>query len=95
MADTIVKFDNEQNFEGKKYNEIDLAGLDDLTTMDLTEAQRLMQKNNEIAAIPEMNLTYCLALAGAATKLPIEFFKQLKAKDAIKVRTQVTAAFLG
>lgn len=90
-----IKLSREYNFEGKKYTELDLAGLNDLTTMDLTEAQRAMQRNNEIATVPEMNLTYCLTLAASATSMPIEFFRQLKAKDAIAVRNKVSTTFLG
>lgn len=91
----IIKLSREYNFEGKKYSELDLSGLENLTTMDLTEAQRAMQRNNEIAAVPEMNLTYCLVLAATATNMPIEFYKQLKAKDAIAVRNKVSTTFLG
>lgn len=91
--DKIVKLSREYTFEGKKYTELDLSGLDDLTVNDLTEAQRYMSKKNEYSVMPETNLNYCLFLAGLATQLPIEFYLQLKAKDAVAVRTKISTTF--
>ena len=92
--DKIIMLSREYNFEGKKYTELDLSGLDDLTVNDLTVAQRLMTAKNEYSVMPETSLTYCLSLAASATQLPIEFFQQLKAKDAVTIRTKVTTTFL-
>lgn len=38
----VMKLHKEVDFEGKKYTEIDLSGLDEMTTNDLIQARRLM-----------------------------------------------------
>ena len=48
---------------------------------------------SNVDLVKETNITYCLLIAQRATGLPIEFFKTLKAGNAIKVKN-VVAAFL-
>ena len=44
-------------------------------------------------AMPEMDLQYCLYLAAFATGKPHEFFDQLKARDAVKVKNKIRNCF--
>ena len=43
--------------------------------------------------MPEMSLEYALYIASVATGLPVEFFRHLPPKDAIKVKNRVTNFF--
>ena len=87
----IVKFTRPHIFEGKEYKELDLSGLDDLTAEDLSYCERMFSAGQNADLIKETNLTYCLLIAHKATGLPIEFFKTLKAGNAIKIKNVVSA----
>ena len=46
-------------------------------------------------AIMEANMLYTLFIASSVTGLPIEFFRALSPKDAIKIKNRVTVFFYG
>ena len=48
-----------------------------------------------MTVLPETNLEYTLVIAASATDYPIEFYKQLAPRDAIKVKNRVTSFFFG
>lgn len=52
-------------------------------------------KKATITAVPETNLEYAMIIAASATGTPVEFFKGLKPRDAIKIKTKVTNFFFG
>ncbi|WP_445506767.1 hypothetical protein [Niallia sp. 03190] len=87
----LVKFANPYVFEGKTYNEIDLSGIDGLTTEDVMNAEDMLAKSGTMAMVPEMNFTYLVIIASKVTGQPQEFFKYLPAKDGIKVKRKVLA----
>lgn len=89
--DNKVVFNKEYEFEGKKIKEIDLSKLDDLTAKDMIDANKVYQTNGGFSAMPEITLQYAIILAANATQLPIEFFEQLGAKDATKLKNRVTS----
>ena len=87
----IVQFSKTYNFEGEKYTELDLHGLDNLTGKDMIIANKqLLMGDGDIAVMPEFHPNYLLCLASRATKLPSEFFDQLGIRDATKVRNAVS-----
>lgn len=91
--DYVVKLNKEYTFEGKKYTEIDLSKLEDMTTMDMMEAQRAVQRAGIVSTAPQTTLPFCLSLAATATGYPIEFFNGLPMKDATKIWVEVMAFF--
>lgn len=91
----IVKLSKPFAFEGEIYDEIDLSALAELTTADLCQAQRQYNMGANVSTVPEMDVNYCILLAQKASKLPLEFFQQLPARDGMKVRLTVTKAFFG
>jgi hypothetical protein len=93
MNKLIVKFKNAYNFEGKEYDQVDLSGLENLKAKDLMEADKVFISSGDVAAMNEMNLKYNSIIAANVTKLPVEFFEELPAKEAIKVKN-VVAGFL-
>ena len=49
----------------------------------------------DVSVLPENSLHYALVMAADCTKYPIEFYKMLKPRDAIKVKNMVTTFFYG
>ena len=92
---TIVKFNKPYHFEGKTYNEIDLSKLEDLTAEDMIAADKYLTRSGTVSVMPEMSLEYSCFIASRATDLPVEFFRRLPPKDAIKVKNRVTSFFYG
>lgn len=91
----IVVFNKPYTFEDETYEKIDLSGLDDLTAADMIAANKVLDRSGSATFLPEMSLEYACIIAARATKLPIEFFKGLHPKEAIKVKNRVTSFFYG
>ena len=89
----VIKLAKTFKFEGKDYNEIDLTGLEDLTTADISECEKLFERNGNFSALKEMNLEYCILVANKVTGLPVEFFNALPAREGAKVKQAVSAYF--
>lgn len=86
----LVKFTNAYKFEGREYNQLDLSGIEDLTTTDLNAIEKMFYGGGNIAPINEMSMAYTSMVAARATKLPIELFENLKANDAVKVKNVIS-----
>lgn len=91
----LVTLDPPFTFEGQTHTEVDLSGVDRLTGMDLIKASDILQKTGHTPLIVEMDTEYLLICAHLATGLPLEFFKQLPARAAIKVKNAVRNGFFG
>ena len=83
------------NFEGKEYTEIDLSELDELTTRQLKEADKLVDISQRMLTMKEVTLDYACVVAHISTHLPLEFFDQLSAVDAVSLRIMVVQFFFG
>ena len=77
-------------FEGEEYTKIDLRGLEGLTAADMIAANRLLSRNGNVDFLQEMTLEYACVLASKGTKTPVEFYKGLPPKDAMKLKSRVT-----
>lgn len=93
--EVIVKLSKTYDFEGEKISELDFSGLEDITAADMIKANKILANSGTVAILPENDLHYTLIIAASATGQPIEFFKQLKPKDAVKVKNKVTSFFYG
>ena len=89
----LVKLRKEYDFEGRKIKEIDLSGLEDLTGENMIAAEKYLASSGVVAATAEMSIAYCFYIASVASGIPLEFFKRLSPKDAVKVKTKVTSFF--
>ncbi len=89
----VITFGKPYHFEGKDYESIDLSGLDNLTAENMIAADKYLTTNGNFSPMPEMSLEYTLYIASVATGLPVEFFRHLSPKDAIKVKNRVTNFF--
>lgn len=92
---TFVPFSGSYKFEGKTYTGIDLAGLETLTAKDMVDAESWLIRHGIVSALPEMTYEYVSFIASIASGQPIEFFKGLSPRNAIKVKNKVTSFFYG
>lgn len=90
-----VTFSKPYNFENTQYTEVDLSGVENMTAQDMVEAEKFLTRTGIISPIPEMTVEYICFIGHCATGLPVEFFKGLPARDAIKVKNKVTSFFYG
>lgn len=94
-SEYIVDLAKVYNFEGEQISHIDLSGLNNLTGNDMIKANKVLAASGVSTVSPETNLEYCLVLASAATGKPIEFFKGLRLRDTVKVKTAVINFLFG
>lgn len=90
-----VKFGKPYIFDGATYTELDLSRINDLTSRDMIEAEKRLNRTGDVSLVKEMTLEYALFIAAKATNLPIEFFYDLRPSDALKVKNRVQVFFYG
>lgn len=88
----VLKLTRPYVFEGKTYGELDLSGLEDVTAGTLENVGRQVSKKNPgiNPAVLETSTPFCIMLAARVTKLPLEFFQRLPAKDGIALKAMIT-----
>ena len=93
--ENILKLSKVYKFEDTTIGEIDMSGMENLTADDMIKANRVLSSSGNVSVLQETSLEYAITIAASATGLPIEFFKGLCPKDAIKVKNKVTSFFFG
>lgn len=91
----IVEFTKVYQFEGETISKIDMSGMEGITANDLIKANKVLQASGVISVMPETNLEYAMIIAASATGRPVEFFKGLTPRDAMKIKNKVTSFFFG
>jgi hypothetical protein len=94
MSDYLVTFNKPYKFEGKEYTELDLSGIENLTTRAMLQADKLYARNGNMPILNEMTSGYAVIIAHTLTNLPIEFFDDLPAKEGVAIRNVVSTYFL-
>lgn len=84
-----IKLSKQYTFEDATYEEINLEGMEDITSTEMIKAENAVKRNKATEVLPEMSMEYACYLAHYATKIPVEFFLELKAKDAVKLKTAI------
>ena len=84
----INRLKNPVTFEGKEYDKIDLTGLEDIRAADMIAVNRRLSGMGS-DTFQENTMEYALYLAAEAASLPVEFFLQLKANIAMRVKSCV------
>ena len=90
----VIKLSRPYMLEGKEMTEVDLSGLEDLTTAYAEYLDRVMQKMNYHPKDKFRDITYTKHIAMRVTNLPIEFFNTLKWKDQQAITSRITIYFL-
>ena len=93
LEERVLKLSKTYNFEGEEISTVDLSGLDNVSANQMIQAQKMITKSGNTTALLETNIEYLLILASFASGRPIEFFKQLNAKDVVKVKNRITGFF--
>ena len=95
QEDLVLRFKKPYSFEGETYTEVDLSGLEDLSAADLCKVGKMVKKIDGVDPIAEMSLPYAIYMAARVTGKPIEFFQQLPAREAIKLKNLVAGFLYG
>jgi hypothetical protein len=91
----VLKFKKPYKFEGTIYNEIDLAGLEDLSGADMIAVNNKLSRKGRMPVLQEMGLEYAQEISAVATGLPVELFQGLSVKDSAKLKNIVTNFIYG
>ena len=86
----VITFNKPYKFEGTEYNEIDLSKIEDLTAADLEAVDKIFITSGSVDALKEMSISYACILASKVASKPLEFFRNLPAKEGMKLKTLVT-----
>ncbi len=90
----VIPLSKTYRFEGEEIKQIDLSGLEDLTTADGEYVDRVMVKLNHHPRDKFRDITYTKHIAMRVTNLPIEFFNMLKWKDQQTITSRIALYFL-
>lgn len=85
-----LKFSQPYSFGDQSYAEIDLSGLENMTAADMVAAERYMISEWIFIPEKENTLEYIFFIASKFSGLPMQFFMQLKPKDAARLRAMIT-----
>ncbi len=86
----LVQFKKPFIFEGASYEGIDLSGLESLSAADMIAVNKAIERGGTVNVLPEMSLEYACLISSRACGKPVEFFKALPPKEALKVKNRVT-----
>lgn len=87
----VLRFAKPYLYKGETYTEVNLAGMANLTSMHLCEAEEQMIEEGVIVGESASNYRYCCILAGMATKKPTDFFEGLPVCEAIGLKNMVNS----
>ena len=90
--DGVVVLDKPYSFKGETVSEIDLSGVEELTSIDVSKAENEVLKTGIYSVNMKSFFAYSCALAARASGKPMEFFTGLPLHEAVKVRGTVNAA---
>lgn len=90
----VVKLSKLYDLDGRKVDSIDLSGLENLTTMDAQEVDRIVNKLGHTPKSKWKDTLYTKHVAVKASGLPVEFFNSLRWKDMDNVTSVVALHFL-
>jgi len=91
----ILKLTRTYDFDDRKISQLDFSGFDDLEVADLNRAADQLTNAGRVVLNPEMDAQYCLYLAASATRMPHEFFRDLKIRDVIRIKNKMRNLFYG
>lgn len=90
----VIPLSKGYHLDGEEIREVDLSGLEDLTTADGEYIDRVMSKMGYYPKDKFRDLTYTKHIAMRVTNLPVEFFNSLRWKDLQAISSRITIYFL-
>ena len=91
----LVQFKKPFTFEGVAYESVDLSGLESLSAADMISVNKTIERGGTVNVLPEMSLEYACLISARASGKPVEFFKALPPKEALKVKNRITNFLYG
>ena len=91
----VVQLKTPVTFEEKQYDKIDLTCLENINAADMIAVSRHLSNEGISNVNQEFALEYALTLAARASNMPIEFFGQLKPRQAMQVKSCVSSFLFG
>ena len=91
----LVFFKKPFTFEGVSYESVDLSGLENLSAADMIAVNKTIERGGTVNVLPEMSLEYACLISARASGKPVEFFKALPPKEALKIKNRVTNFLYG
>ena len=88
----VVALDKSYTYDGETVSKIDLSGVEELTSIDISKAENEVLQTGIYSVDMKNFFAYSCALAARATGKPMEFFTGLPLHEAVKVRGAVNAA---
>lgn len=85
----IMALDAPYVFEGRTYTEIDLNGIDDLNSLNESEAENALVRDGFIITESSFNYLYACVIAGMATGRATEFYTGLPLRETVKLKNAV------
>ena len=82
--DGVVVLDKPYSFKGETVSEIDLSGVEELTSIDVSKAENEVLKTGIYSVNMKNFFAYSCALAARASGKPMEFFTGLPLHEAVK-----------
>lgn len=90
----VIPLSKTYNLDGKEIREVDLSGLEDMTTADGEYIDRVMAKMKYHPKDKFRDITYTKHIAMRVTNLPVEFFNSLRWKDMQAISSRISVYFL-
>ena len=88
----VVTLDKPYSYGGETVSKIDLSGVEELTSIDISKAENEVLKTGIYSVDMKNFFAYSCARAARATGKPMNFFTGLPLHEAVKVRSAVNAA---
>ncbi len=86
----LIKFNKPYSFEGKEYNDLDLSKLEEITSQDLIDANRMYLTQTSMPAISEADIYFTFLIASSITGKPLNFLEKLPAREGMKIKKMVS-----
>lgn len=90
----VVPLSKEYDLDGKKIKEVDLSRLEEMTTADAQDIDRVMERMRHNPQNKFRDIMYTKHIAMRVTGLPVEFFNGLLWKDMELISSRITIYFL-
>lgn len=95
MDKLMLKLRKPYEFEGEIINEVDLSGLNNITSKDMIAVNKRIERGGTINVLPEMTLEYAVLMASRVTGRPVEFFEGFPPQDGMMLKNMVTNFLFG
>lgn len=88
-----VEFKKPFTFEDSTYDGVDMSGLEEMTGRQYCDAVKRFTNAGNIDTLMQTNPYFACIVGSMVTKLPIEFFQSLPARELNAVKNQVSRYF--